>query len=158
MNRTHEKRKVVTLVFVCLVGIIFVAGCAANRKTVTAPSAKVCIIDLKNNPEYQKLLSGRPQTCGMRSGRVYLKAGEECGRHSTGQHEEMLAFLSGKGTALIGEKESPFDVGQGKISYIPPHTIHNVKNTGAEPLVYIYCVTPVQLGAKDHPAHEEHHH
>ena len=70
----------------------------------------------------------------------------------------MLVFLSGKGAALIGEDESPVEVGQGKVSYIPPHTIHNVKNTGTEPLIYIYCVTPVQLDADDHHDHEEHHH
>ncbi|MDD5327222.1 MAG: cupin domain-containing protein [Phycisphaerae bacterium] len=105
---------------------------------------KICIMDLNDTTEYQQLLPGRPQTCGMRAGRVYLKPGETCGRHSTEQHEEMLVFLSGKGTALIGEQESPFEVGLGKVSYIPPHTIHNVKNTGAEPLVYIYCVTPIE--------------
>lgn len=104
---------------------------------------KVCIIDLRNDSEYQELLTGRPQTSGMRSGRVYLQPGETCGRHTTNQHEEMLVFLAGKGVALIGEEEKPFEVGQGKVSYIPQHTIHNIKNTGNEPLVYIYCVTPV---------------
>lgn len=122
------------------------------------PSEKVLVIDLTNDSEYQPLLSSEPQTCGMRSGKVYLQPGEICGRHSTEKHEEMLVFLSGKGTALIGEEETFFEVGQGKVSYIPPHTIHNIKNTGTEPLVYIYCVAPVQLDARDHPAHEEHHH
>ena len=54
----------------------------------------------------------------------------------------MLIFLSGRGMLLIGEKES-FQVGQGKVSYIPPHTVHDVENTGIEPLVYIYCVATV---------------
>jgi mannose-6-phosphate isomerase-like protein (cupin superfamily) len=121
-------------------------------------NAKVQIIKLKSDSEYQRLLNGNPQTCGMRSGRVYLKQGETCGWHSTEQHEEMLVFLSGKGTTLIGQQESPFEVGKGKVSYIPPHTIHNVKNTGTEPLVYIYCVTPVQLDAEDHPEQNDHHH
>jgi mannose-6-phosphate isomerase-like protein (cupin superfamily) len=108
------------------------------------PSGEVLVISLNDSSEYQRLLGGRPQTCGMRSGRVYLKPGETCGRHSTEQYEEMLVFLSGNGIALIGEQESPFKVGQGKISYIPPHTTHNVKNTGDEPLIYIYCVAPVE--------------
>lgn len=102
----------------------------------------VCIIDLKDNTEYQSLLDGRPQTCGMRSGRVYLQPGETCGQHNTDQYEEMLVFLSGRGLALIGENDS-CEVGKGKVSYIPPHTVHNIKNTGSEPLVYIYCVAPV---------------
>jgi mannose-6-phosphate isomerase-like protein (cupin superfamily) len=107
-------------------------------------SQKVLVIDFANNSEYQPLLTGMPQTSGMRSGRVYLKSGEECGQHSTKANEETLVFLSGKGTAFIGEKEPPFEVGQGKICYIPPNTLHNVKNTGDLPLVYIYCVAPVK--------------
>ncbi len=106
-----------------------------------ASSEKVVIVELNNNPEYQKLLSGEPQTCGMRSGRVYLAPGEECGLHSTKAHEELLVFLSGKGQLIISEKDK-LEVGIGKISYIPPHTDHNVMNTGSEPLMYIYCVAP----------------
>lgn len=104
---------------------------------------KVFVEELNNNPEYQKLLAGEPQTCGMRSGRVYLEPGKECGLHSTKAHEEMLVFLTGNGIAVIGEKEE-YEVGVGKISYIPPHTEHNIKNTGSEPLAYIYCVAPVK--------------
>jgi len=103
---------------------------------------KVRIIDLKDNTEYQDLLGGRTQTCGMRSGRVYLQPGETCGRHNTEQYEELLIFLSGQGLALIG-KNGSCKVGKGKVSYIPPHTVHNIENTGNEPLVYIYCVAPV---------------
>lgn len=157
MNTVCVKVMIVMLVFVCIVSIIFVAGCAADRKTVTTSQAKACVIDLNSSPEYQRLLAGRPQTCGMRAGRVYLKPGETCGRHSTEQYEEMLVFLSGRGAALIGEQESPFEVGQGKVSYIPPHTIHNVKNTGTEPLAYIYCVAPAHLDAEG-CAKQNHHH
>jgi len=121
-------------------------------------NSKVRIIELKNDSEYQSLLAGKPDTCGMRSGRVYLKPGEDCGQHSTESHEETLVFLSGRGTSLIGEHQIPFEVGQGKICYIPPHTIHNIKNTGAEPLVYIYCVAPVNLNAESSHVEEEHHH
>lgn len=112
-----------------------------------ASSQKVLVIDLNELAEYQRLLEGRPQTCGMRSGRVYLQTGQACGQHSTEQKEEMLIFLSGRGKLLIGEKES-FEVGQGKVSYIPPYTSHDVKNTGSEPLIYIYCVVPVSGAAE----------
>ncbi|MHC4464177.1 MAG: cupin domain-containing protein [Planctomycetota bacterium] len=104
-------------------------------------SEKVLIIDLNKSAEYQELLDGQPQTCGMRSGRVYVLPGKTCGRHSTNHHEEVLVFLSGRGLLLIGEKDR---LGKGKVSYIPPHTIHDVKNTGTEPLIYIYCVAPVR--------------
>jgi len=103
---------------------------------------KVCIVNLENDTGFQKLLSGKPQTCGMQSGRVCLQPGEACGQHSTDRNEEMLVFLSGRGLALIGENDS-LQVGQGKVAYIPPNTTHNIKNTGTEPLDYIYCVVPV---------------
>ena len=105
-------------------------------------SEKVFVIDLNDKAEYQRLLAGQPQTCGMKSGKVYLRPGEDCSRHSTEAKEEMLVFLSGQGQLLIGENNS-FQVGEGKVSYIPPHTLHNVKNTGTEPLIYIYCVAGV---------------
>jgi len=103
---------------------------------------KVLVIDLKRDAENQKLLDGKPQTRGMRCGRVYLPQGRSCGQHSTGNNEEVLVFLSGRGELLIGENGS-FRVGQGKVSYIPSHTGHDVKNTGSKPLVYIYCVAPI---------------
>lgn len=103
-------------------------------------SQKVLVIDLNSNPEYQRLLDDRPQTCGMRAGRVYLNPNQSCGQHSTNHNEEMLIFLAGQGLLIIGESLS-FPVGQGKVSYIPPNTVHDVKNTGSEPLIYIYCLT-----------------
>jgi mannose-6-phosphate isomerase-like protein (cupin superfamily) len=145
MSCSRVKRTVVALVFVCLTGCIFISGCSmGNNNKAMMPSGKALVIDLTDAPEYQPLLTGMPQTSGMRSGRVYLKPGEACGQHSTKAHEETLVFLSGKGTAFIGEKESTFEVGQGKICYIPPDTLHNIKNTGDLPLVYIYCVAPVK--------------
>ena len=98
--------------------------------------------DLNDSPEYQRLLAGRPETCGMRSGRVYLEPGKDCGEHSTEDHEELLVFLQGTGQGQIGQS-GRMDVGAGKVAYIPPRTRHNVHNTGSEPLVYIYCVAPV---------------
>lgn len=109
-------------------------------------SKDVLVIDLENSGEYQPLLNGEPQTCGMRAGRVYLKEGESCGEHSTNAHEETLVFLSGQGHSLIGDEKKPYVVGEGKVIYIPPYTVHNIKNSGSAPLVYIYCVAPI---AKD---------
>lgn len=103
---------------------------------------KVLVIELNNKSENQRLLSGSPQTSGMRSGRVYLAPDQACGQHSTKNREELLVFLSGRGKLLIGDSES-FDIGRGKVSYIPANTVHDVKNTGSEPLIYVYCVAPV---------------
>jgi mannose-6-phosphate isomerase-like protein (cupin superfamily) len=108
-----------------------------------AASQEVMITDLNDRPEYQRILEGQPQTHGMRSGRVYLKAGEACGQHSTKHHEELLVFLTGQGELCIGEKDR-FAVGAGKTAYIPPETLHDVRNTGSGPLTYIYCVAPAR--------------
>ena len=143
MNNIQIKTTVITFVFLWLTGSIFVQGCAVGHRGSIMPPGKVLVMDLNRSPEYQQLLDGKPQTCGMRSGRVYLQPGESCGQHSTKAHEELLVFLSGKGVMLIGEEEISYEVGAGKVCYIPPHTSHNNKNTGTEPLVYIYCVAPV---------------
>lgn len=92
---------------------------------------------------YQPLLTGRPQTHGMRCGSVVLAPGAECGEHSTKAHEETLVFLGGSGVVHLGGHE-PLEVGAGRIAYIPPHTTHNVVNTGPTPLRYVYVVAPVQ--------------
>ncbi len=143
MNNIQIKTTVITFVFLWLTGSIFVQGCAVGHRGSIMSSGKVLVMDLNRNSEYQQLLDGKLQTCGMRSGRVYLQPGESCGQHSTKAHEELLVFLSGKGVMLIGEEEISYEVGAGKVCYIPPHTSHNNKNTGTEPLVYIYCVAPV---------------
>ncbi len=103
------------------------------------------IVELNSKPEYQRILEGKPKTHGMRSGRVYLEPGKACGQHSTKDQEELLVFLSGTGELATGEAAqqiAPLPVGAGRVAYIPPQTLHDVRNTGGVPLVYIYCVAP----------------
>jgi mannose-6-phosphate isomerase-like protein (cupin superfamily) len=123
-------------------------------------SEKVLVIELNDKAEYQRILEGQPQSRGMRSGRVYINPGQSCGRHSTKKHEELLVFLSGRGLLLIGEsgygglrpdEQDSYEVGEGKVCYIPPNTEHDVKNTGAEPLIYIYCVAPAGEESEKRP-------
>ena len=108
-------------------------------------TAEAFVLELNDEHGFQRLLPGEPATSGMKSGRVYLEAGAECGEHSTGSREEMLVFLAGEGTAFVGD-DKQFGVGTGKVCYIPPETLHNIKNTGTEPLVYIYCVSLANSG------------
>jgi mannose-6-phosphate isomerase-like protein (cupin superfamily) len=77
----------------------------------------------------------------MRSGRVRLAPGKSIGLHSTRDNEELLVFLSGSGVARIGQ-DVCLQVGAGKAAYIPPQTAHDILNTGAEPLIYVFCVAP----------------
>ncbi|MBL7215880.1 MAG: cupin domain-containing protein [Phycisphaerae bacterium] len=104
---------------------------------------KAFVTAINDKKEYQRLIPGAPTTFGMKSGRVYLQPGADCGTHSTEDKEEQLVFLQGQGTAQIGTEK--FEVGAGKICYIPPQTEHNILNTGNEPLVYIFCVAPVRV-------------
>ena len=89
------------------------------------------------------LLKGAPQTSGMRGGAVRLKPGESVGWHSTSGNEEALVILHGQGTANI-EGRADVPLKERMLAYIPPATRHNVTNTGAEPLEYVWIVAPTQ--------------
>ncbi len=108
---------------------------------------KPLVVELNDRPEYQRLLDGQSQTYGMKVGRVHLGAGASCGEHTTGEREEVLIFLAGSGRMLIGKQREVFDVSLGKVSYIPPETIHDIQNTGNGPLVYVFCVAPAAASA-----------
>jgi mannose-6-phosphate isomerase-like protein (cupin superfamily) len=90
------------------------------------------------------LLTGTPQTSGMRSGFVRLKPGESVGAHSTENHEETLIILRGKGEAKVEGRSLSFFTGM--LVYVPPRSHHNVTNVGDQVLEYVYVVTPI---AKD---------
>jgi mannose-6-phosphate isomerase-like protein (cupin superfamily) len=87
------------------------------------------------------LLQGYPQTAGLRSGFVRVAPGSTVGWHTTGPNEETLVILHGSGEALI-EGAPALPIAEKTIAYIPPATRHNVKNTGAAPLEYVYVVAP----------------
>jgi mannose-6-phosphate isomerase-like protein (cupin superfamily) len=106
-------------------------------------SKEARVIDLSPEDVYQPLLNGCPETCGMRSGRQALAPGSECGEHSTKAHEEVLVVLDGQGLARLGDGRE-LAIRGGQIVYVPPHTTHNIANTGADVLRYIYVVAPVE--------------
>jgi quercetin dioxygenase-like cupin family protein len=89
------------------------------------------------------LLKGAPQTRGMRGGSVRLKPGESVGWHSTGEQEEVLVVLHGRGAANI-EGQTDVPVHEKMLGYIPPETKHNVTNTGTEILEYVWVVAPIR--------------
>ena len=79
----------------------------------------------------------------MHSGRVVLQPGKDVGSHSTGNHEELIVVLRGEGVVEVQGMGRTL-ISAGKVAYNPPHAEHNVINTGAGPLEYIYIVAPVQ--------------
>ena len=96
-----------------------------------------------NEVNYQPILTGKPDSAGMRSGYVRLLPGEAVGLHSTDGNEEVVIPLSG-----TGELRSPgipaLPIQSGCVLYNPPHTPHDVVNTGNDPLCYIYVVVKVE--------------
>nr|MBU1328353.1 cupin domain-containing protein [Candidatus Omnitrophota bacterium] len=98
------------------------------------------IVKLESNSKYQRLFNKDSGTLGLKSGHVILKKGEEIGEHSTNDLEEALVILKGKGLLLINSEEE-FDFEDNSVLYIPPDTIHNVKNTGNGILEYIFITS-----------------
>jgi mannose-6-phosphate isomerase-like protein (cupin superfamily) len=90
------------------------------------------------------MLTGSPQTAGMRSGFVHLKDGQSIGWHSTGKNEETLVVLHGKGKAFVEGKDAMFFEAPALV-YIPPETRHNIQGIGNEVLEYEYVVAPARI-------------
>jgi len=119
------------------------SGCSPDRKKgVLSMTQRPTKFVLSPSPEYQPLLTGRPQTAGMRSGRVVLADGACNERHSTHDHEETLVFLAGSGQVRC-EGHDPIAVRAGEVLYIPPNTFHQVCADAGVELRYVYIVAPV---------------
>lgn len=98
------------------------------------------IVKLVSGSKYQRLFSKDSGTCGIKSGHVILKEKEEIGEHSTNDLEEVLVILKGRGQLVINKKEN-LDFENNMVLYVPPGTIHNVKNTGKGILEYIFITS-----------------
>jgi len=120
------------------------SGCAGHHHGRTGGPLRCepFIRELPVGGGYVRLLE-EGQSVVMRSGLVTLQPGENCGWHSTEDYEELIICLAG-----AGEVET--DSGGRRLiranhyAYNPPHTRHNVYNTGTEPLRYIYVVAPTR--------------
>ena len=127
--------------------VIFFAMNAAAQQT--KPHAKAVALDSAGK-DYVPVLTGTPESVTMRSGLVALQPGKSVGKHSTGQHEEMLIVLEGKGQMTFADG-STLPVEAGHAVYCPPETEHNVTNTGTGPLRYVYVVAAVPEKAITQP-------
>jgi mannose-6-phosphate isomerase-like protein (cupin superfamily) len=96
---------------------------------------KVVALDTAGK-DYLQVVGGPPESVTMKSGLVALAHGKSVGKHSTGQHEELLVILEGKGEMVFGDG-SKLPVEAGHALYCPPETEHNVTNTGTDPLRYV---------------------
>jgi mannose-6-phosphate isomerase-like protein (cupin superfamily) len=117
--------------------VALLAGCATS-----APVLHHKLVPFPQEAMEKPILSGPPETGGMRSGYVTLKAGEDMHRHTTGTNEELLVFLSGKGEVIVGAEHVV--VGAGEALYIPPRTEHEVHASVTDELRYVYTVAPAR--------------
>jgi quercetin dioxygenase-like cupin family protein len=113
-------------------------GLAAVRQNPRAPS--VAYLDLAATGS-RDVLKGPPATAGMHSGYVVLAPGQSVGEHSTEAYEEAVVVFAGVGELRYGD-QPPIALRAGAVAYNPPHSTHNVVNTGSGPLRYVYIVSP----------------
>ena len=101
------------------------------------------IIKLHSGEQYTRLFSIKNgDALSFRSGYVTLKENESIGEHNTEDSEEILIILKGEGELYINGREKLKFQG-GTAVYIPPNTMHDVKNTGQSPLEYVFITCPV---------------
>jgi quercetin dioxygenase-like cupin family protein len=89
--------------------------------------------------KYTRLLPDTSETHGMKSGCVILSPGESVGKHNTNENEELIVPLEGQGELLLEGMES-LTIRPGEVLYNPPHTLHDVVNTGSQSLKYVFIV------------------
>jgi quercetin dioxygenase-like cupin family protein len=109
-----------------------------KEKTPAQPRPKVAKLD-PAAVDYVPILGGPPETATMRSGAVVLLPGQSVGKHSTGDYEEAIVVLAGSGELRLSDG-STYELAGHSVAYCPPATEHDVANTGAEPLRYVYIV------------------
>lgn len=95
-----------------------------------------------------------PWTLGSRNlwvGTSTVEPGNETNAHSHDDNEEVFYCVSGSGLMIVdGEKQ---DYTPGTVVYCPPGSVHQVVNTGNEPLKSVCSVSPpfeVQQFRNDH--------
>ena len=99
-------------------------------------------VRLNTDERYTRLFSTKNgNALSLRSGYVVLKESENIGEHNTDDAEEMLIILEGKGELLINKSEI-LDFEKSTALYIPPNTVHDVKNIGKGLLKYIFVTCP----------------
>jgi len=126
--------------------LAFIAAFSAlsflSAQPQTKLHAKVVALDKCDNG-ILPILTGPPETVTMKSGYVVLEPGRSVGKHSTGHHEEVLIVLEGQGE-MVFHDGSKLELKTRSALYCPPETEHDVWNTSAGTLRYVYVVANAQ--------------
>jgi len=86
-----------------------------------------------------------PETAGTRYMRFsvgYFSPGQGLNMHIHPESEEVYYVVEGRGTVYVGEERRKMEVNKDTAVYIPPGTIHGIRNTGSEELVVTFSVAP----------------
>jgi len=102
---------------------------------------KPFIKTLKTQKNFKRIWGNSLKKKGLSCGLVRLKMAQEIGSHSTKNKEEILIIL--KGRAEVSVEKKTFSLDKNTLLYIPPRTLHNVKNTGNSLLEYLYITAGV---------------
>ena len=105
-------------------------------------SASFKIIPLEGTKKYTHLLKEGIDALRLKSGYVILQPGESVGEHSTKNKEEIIIILEGEAEVRVEGHTPSMVKGQNAI-YVPPQTIHNIKNIGKDQLKYVFTVATV---------------
>ena len=125
-------------------GTAVLIGCGLSFVANGQSSPQITVVSFgPPGQSYVSLLKGPPQTRSLHSGLVTLAPGASVGAHTTGTNEEMLIPLGGEGE-LRCTGHPPIHLEPGLVTYAPPHTKHDVVNTGAAPLRYIYVTAKAE--------------
>ena len=103
-------------------------------------SREIKLVKLTSKSRYQRLLNRDSETYGIKAGHVILKPGENIGRHTTGEYEEVIVVLKGSGELKLDGRDVS-KIGSNTILYIPPQTFHDVRNIGIRKLEYIFITS-----------------
>lgn len=103
---------------------------------------KVFCTQLKGKQRFLRLLGDSAKVKGLRSGLVTLMPKELIGEHKTENKEEALIILKGSATVYFG-KNKKLKAPENSFVFIPPETLHNVKNSGSKILQYVYVTAQV---------------
>lgn len=95
---------------------------------------------LKNN-NYRKVIS---TTTNMQLVLMSIEEGEEIGLEKHRNASQFIRVESGTAKAIVGK--SKFFLKDGDAIIVPPNTLHNIINTGAEPLKIYTVYSPPQHG------------
>jgi mannose-6-phosphate isomerase-like protein (cupin superfamily) len=137
-----EARRNQLVVFETIGAFLFCTIFLTPAMSQEKPRPKVVELD-SGGKDYLQVLGGPPESVTMKSGLVVLAPNKSVGKHSTGQHEELLVVLEGQGEMSFKDG-SKLDVKANHAVYCPPETEHNVTNTGRSVLRYVYVVASTE--------------